>query len=267
MKKLLLSILACAILFCGCVSDKEYEELKNQVEQYQYELSQKDEQIAQLENKYETYKNSAGIQLSRIREAFFLEKYENVVYLTEQLYENHPDSQEYSAALDLYQTAKIRVANQKKKEQQDREKERKDKMRNTLRIYQSIVSEVDSAGGADIQISWENTSDKTINYITFTVEVYNGVGDLISCEITDKSSFGLKITGPVYSGGGSLKSKVFEYKLGKEPVEVDKFYGSIWENVLYNKTAKKIVIKNILIEYSDDSTVRISDDDLKYLYY
>ena len=102
MKKLLLSILACAILFCGCVSSKDYAklnndyaELKKQVEHYQYELSQKDEQIAQLENKYETYKNSAGIQLSRIREAFFLEKYESVVYFTEQLYENHPDSKEY----------------------------------------------------------------------------------------------------------------------------------------------------------------------------
>lgn len=266
MKKLLLSILACAIMFCGCVSDKEYAELKKQVEHYQYELSQKDEQIAQLENKYETYKNSAGIQLSRIREAFFLEKYESVVYLTEQLYENHPDSQEYSDALDLYQTAKIRVANQKKKEQQDREKERKDKMRNTLRIYQSIVSEVDSAGGVDLKVSYNNTSDKTINYITFTVEVYNAVGDIVSDEITDKSIFKLKETGPISPGGGSIKSTKYEYKRG-EAKEVDVYYGTVWENALYNKTAKKLVITDILIEYSDDSTVRISGDDLKYLYY
>lgn len=133
MKKTLLAVISCTILLCGCVSDKEYAELKaqneqysSQLSQYQYELSQKDEQIAQLENKYNSFKNSAGISLSRIREAYFLGKYETVVFLTEQLYENHPDSQEYSNALDLYQTAKTKVEEKKEKEQQEREKKRKE---------------------------------------------------------------------------------------------------------------------------------------------
>lgn len=266
MKRVLLAVISCVILLCGCVSNKEYAELKAQNEQYLVQLSQKDEQIAQLENKYNSLKNSAGIQLSRIREAFFLEKYETVVYLTEQLYESHPDSQEYSDALDLYRTAKIRVENKKKSEQKERENKQKERMRNTLRIYQSIVSDVDSVGGVDLQISYCNTSEKTINYITFTVEVYNGVGDIISDEITDNSVFKLKETGPIYSGGGSLKSKQYEYKRG-EAIPVDVFYGTIWENALYNKTAKKVVITNILIEYSDNTSTTISGDDLSLLYY
>lgn len=263
MKKLLLALFACTVLLCGCVSDEDYDEMKIQ---YEAKLSQKDEQITKLETELNDLKNSASIQLSRVREAFFLGKYQQVVNLTEQLYKTHPDSDEYLAAAALSKTAQRNIDDQAKKEEQEREQRRKEKMQNTLRIYQSIVSEVDSAGGVDLKVSYNNTSDKTINYITFTVEVYNAVGDIVSDEITDKSIFNLKETGPIGPGGGSIKSTKYEYKRG-EAKEVDVYYGTTWENVLYNKTAKKIVITGILIEYSDDSTTKISGDDLKYLYY
>lgn len=133
MKRVLLTVSACAVLLCGCVSSKEYAklnddyaELEQQNKHYQYEISQKDEQIAQLENKYESLKNGAGIQLSHIREAFFLEKYESVVYFTEQLYETHPDSKEYSEALPLYEVAKAKVDEKAKQKQQQKESQQKE---------------------------------------------------------------------------------------------------------------------------------------------
>lgn len=271
MRKLFFIILACAVFMCGCVSNEEYE---NMASQYQAQLAEKDEQIAEkdeqikkLEDKIDNLRNDSSILLSRIREAYFLENYEKVVELYNRLHEIHPDSADDKTARELYKSARIEI-NVKREETEKRQKElRQEKVRNTIRIYKSYVADVDSAGGVDIQIAWENTSDKNIDYITFTVEVYNGVNDIISCEIKDTSTFKLKETGPIYPGGGTLKSKGVEFEIGGKPVEVDNFYGSTWENVLYNNTAKKVLIKNILIEYSDDSTARLSGDDIELAFY
>lgn len=263
MKKLIICIMVCSVLLCGCVSDKEYEEMKSQ---YENQLAEKDSQISKLEKRYDSLKNDSSVQLSRIREAFFLENFEQVISLTEHLYETHPESDEYSEALDLSKTAQIRINNKEKAEQKQRQKEKQEEIEKTLRIYQSRISSVDSAGGVDIQISWENTSEKTVNYITFTVEVYNGVNDLISCEIKDESQFKLKQTGPMKPGEGSEKTQEVKFVDGGAK-RVDKFIGTVWKNVLYNETAKKFVIKNILIEYSDNTNVEISEDDLKYAFY
>lgn len=45
-----------------------------------------------------------------------------------------------------------------------------------------------------------NNSDKPIKYVVMEWACYNGVGDLIRCEITGKSTHSVKYTGPLEPG-------------------------------------------------------------------
>ena len=65
----------------------------------------------------------------------------------------------------------------------------KNEMQSLVKVYSVFVDEINSAGGVDMRIAWENTSSKTIKYIYFTVEAYNAVDDKVYCEIGDYNEF------------------------------------------------------------------------------
>ena len=59
---------------------------------------------------------------------------------------------------------------------------------------------IDYVGGVEWNFKLTNNSDKTIKYVVMEWYCYNGVGDLIRCEITGKSSHSVKFTGPLEPG-------------------------------------------------------------------
>jgi len=92
-----------------------------------------------------------------------------------------------------------------------------------------------SAGGVDVEIDITNISDKTIKYISYTVEPYNAVGDVVRGEISRKSLKRIRETGPIASGERTSR-------------------GSIWENVWYNHSIRCIKITRVNITYMDESS-------------
>lgn len=59
---------------------------------------------------------------------------------------------------------------------------------------------IDYVGGVEWNFKLTNNSDKTIKYVVMEWYCYNGVGDLIRCEITGKSSHSVRYTGPLEPG-------------------------------------------------------------------
>jgi hypothetical protein len=107
-----------------------------------------------------------------------------------------------------------------------------------IRISKFRTSFPNSAGGVDFSISWQNKSEKVIKYANFTVEAYNAVDDIVSCEIRGNSEFTGQVTGPIKQNKWN--------------------YNDTWANAWYNSTVKKIKVKQVEIEYMDGSKTSIS---------
>lgn len=93
---------------------------------------------------------------------------------------------------------------------------------------------VNSAGGANVWLSYVNNSPKSIKYVWFSVTFYNNVDDLVLCEIQNTSTRTLKETGPIIVGGKG---------------------GGEWEAAIYNNSTEYIKIKSIKIQYMDNTIV------------
>lgn len=107
------------------------------------------------------------------------------------------------------------------------------------------VEEANVAGGVDIKTEIYNASDKVIKYITFSYVAYNAVGDVISCTIKKKNVVAGKLTGPI---------------------GVNKTATAVFENMWYNNTVSKIAIKEITVQYMDDSLETIAGKELVCVY-
>ncbi|MCH5194516.1 MAG: fibronectin type III domain-containing protein [Oscillospiraceae bacterium] len=114
---------------------------------------------------------------------------------------------------------------------------------NSLVITQKKV-EKNSVGGVDYTISAYNNSSKDIKYIYFNVYVKNAVGDTVSCDITHKKSFYLKVTGPFKAHTADI-------------------FG--WDAFMYNYSAKDVVISSAEIEYMDGTKSTISGNKITVL--
>ena len=137
-------------------------------------------------------------------------------------------------------------ANEEKKAEAERK--RSEGLKNTIRVYSVNTTTPNLAGGVDFYIKWTNTSNKIIKYIIFTVEPYNAVNDVVTCEIRGTSTYNGKVTGPVEPGEGN------------EP-------GYHWENAWYNNTITNAKLKSVEIEYMDGSQKSIGYSDMEYIIY
>ncbi|MBQ5318457.1 MAG: hypothetical protein J6K17_05145 [Oscillospiraceae bacterium] len=260
MKKLIIAILASSLVFCGCVKQSDYDNMKNefelQINQQQEEISQKDEEIAKLKQEIDDFKNGPYNQLVVIRNEFDKKNYDKVVELATEMHNKFPNTDEDIKAQEIAIEAKKEIQKQLNLEEErkrDAEKIRIYNLQNTIAIYVVQISDINSVGGADVKIAWESKSEETINYITFTVECYNAVGDLISCDITGDTTKNLKITGPIHKGGGN------------HLIIGNKMQGSEWGEVWYNNTALKVEITKVKIEYANGTSTTISGDDLEHI--
>ena len=100
-------------------------------------------------------------------------------------------------------------------------------------------------GWMDISTGFYNASEKTIKYITFSYVAYNRVGDVVSCTVKKQSIVKGKITGPL---------------------EVNKDSWVEFENMLCNNTISEIKIKEVVVQYMDNSIETIAGADLKCIY-
>ena len=110
------------------------------------------------------------------------------------------------------------------------------------RPYERFMLGPNKFNGVGVSHKIYNASDKTIKYITFTYIPYNAVGDVIKCQTSGKSEVSAKLTGPLQPNEEAI-------------VEFD----ALW----YNPTIKKAVIKEVVIQYMDNSKDVISGENLK----
>ena len=154
----------------------------------------------------------------------------------------------------LKESQKIILERKKKEEterllkEKNREKTKKEKLRQIIRIKQFYSSKPNSAGGVDFNIIWQNKSDKTVKYATFEVVPYNAVGDIVECTIRNSSTFRGQVTGPIKKNKWNG-------------------YGTTWSNAWYNNTIKKIKITGVDIDYVDGTSETLYSSDIEYVKY
>lgn len=133
----------------------------------------------------------------------------------------------------------------------------KEEVQSLVKVYSVFVDEINSAGGVNMKIAFENTSSKTIKYIYFTVEAYNAVDDKVYCEIRNYNKFTGYLTGPLESGYSSL---VYD-------ADDDVYYAdTYWENCYYNSDISYFVLNNIRIVYMDNTEIEINEDYVDYAF-
>lgn len=114
-------------------------------------------------------------------------------------------------------------------------------VKNTVKINSYYLSSPNSVGGVDAYFYYTNLNDKTIKYLTWEGYPLNAVGDAVSCTVRDRVYYRGRDTGPIKKGQKG---------------------GGCWSNAWYNNTAKKMIIKEISIEYMDGSSFVIEGVDL-----
>ncbi len=112
-------------------------------------------------------------------------------------------------------------------------------------IITSFSEKLNSVGGLNVDLTFANNSGKTINYVYYTVHVINRVGDTVKDEISDKTSFLLKDTGP--------------YAADSTPM-------GTWEAIMYNNSAYETIIDEIEIIYSDGTSDIMDKSQITALY-
>lgn len=240
MKKILFLTLIITFLF-SCVNKSEYEKVKLENKKLKAELNE--------------IKNGAKFRLNEIVANFENKNYLKLKILVDSLVQIHPNSEESKKAISINEEVqKILFEKEKIEEEErllrekDREKTKKEKLRQIIRIKQFYTSKPNSAGGVDFNIIWQNKSEKTIKYAYFMVVPYNGVGDIVKCTIKGESYFKGQVTGPI---------------------EKEKWsgYNSAWTNAWYNNTIRKIMITKIEIEYIDGTSEKILPDNINMVIY
>ena len=125
-----------------------------------------------------------------------------------------------------------------------RKAKRIDFLRHSVHITTARLSSPNSAAGVDAIIYYKNLSNKTIKYFIWKGYAKNAVGDIVENEIGGNVSFSGKDTGPIRPG-----------KTG----------GGCWDCIIYNWTAKKLVMTSVTIEYMDGTELKISEKEIKYI--
>ena len=132
----------------------------------------------------------------------------------------------------------------------------KEEAQSLIKVYSVYVDDINSAGGVDLKIGWENTSNKELKYVYFTVEAYNSVWDKAYCEIRDHNAFTGRTIGPFAPGYNNLYYSSFDDTYTPT---------SVWEECYYNHTIKYFVLTQVRLVYMDESEETISGDAIEYV--
>lgn len=117
-------------------------------------------------------------------------------------------------------------------------------LKNSVRITTARLSAPNSAAGVDAIIYYKNLSNKTIKYFYWEGYAKNAVGDIVENEIGGRELFRGKDTGPI---------------------KPRKTGGGCWDCIIYNSTARKLIITEVTIEYMDGTELKILGNEIKYI--
>lgn len=117
-------------------------------------------------------------------------------------------------------------------------------LKHSVHITTARLSSPNSAGGVDAIVYYKNLSDKTIKYFYWEGYAKNAVGDIVESEIGGREIFRGKDTGPI---------------------KPRKIGGGCWDRIIYNWTAKKLVITEVTIEYMDGTELKVLENEIKYI--
>ena len=111
--------------------------------------------------------------------------------------------------------------------------------------FLSIRYNIDSVGGVEWDFEIKSNSQKTIKYITMYWNCYNAVGDLVKDQITGKTNYGIKITGPIEYG-----------------------YSSTWNNTskFYNHNFDHLKMTKVQVEFMDGTVVQITEQEYSNIF-
>lgn len=112
---------------------------------------------------------------------------------------------------------------------------RQDSFYRAVEITYAYLRDPNTVGGCDAVVAYSNLSDKTIKYFIWRGYALNAVGDKVMCTVRDSYYFAGKDTGPYESG--------------------ETLCGGKWGAMIYNYSARKLVIYEISIEYMDGSII------------
>ncbi len=107
--------------------------------------------------------------------------------------------------------------------------------------YEGWTHKPNAFDGVGVKHEVYNASDKRMKYITFVYIAYNSVGDVVSCKVSGKVEARGRLTGPV------------------EPYEKTEVR---WEALWYNPTIDKVELKEVIIQYMDDTEETIKGEDI-----
>ena len=167
---------------------------------------------------------------------------EGAVKAAENLHTEWPGSEEDIAVQESLPQALEQIEQKHEEEEQA--------IRDTIRVKRVWTSNPDSAGGVELYINFTNMSDKTIKYVTFGVQLYNAVDDVVECKYDD-ALFGVyycRDTGPYEKGEG--------------------LSGTSWHwGDFYNWDIDHAELVSVEIEYMDGTEIEIDGDDIELVQY
>lgn len=197
--------------------------------------------------KIDYLENGADKQLLDIKNAFSANEYDKVISLSKTLNQDFNGTAQDIEAQQISIKSQNLLKEQKAKQQAEASKTAMAKAREIIRV-KKLTFDMDSAGGVDVYIHWQNNSNKDIKYATFTVTPFNSVGDEVFNHSKYDATTPLQDTGPFKKGQGSNS---------------DTYWSTVW----YNSSTKKIKLDKVDIEYMDGSTYTIEGKDTEYIQY
>ena len=127
-------------------------------------------------------------------------------------------------------TMQERIVREIKEEAKQKEKEKL----TYIKFTAAYLGKPNSAGGCDAHFSFKNTSKNTIKYLYIQYEIYNAVDDIVSDRF-GRDDMELQYTGPLKPGRSD---------------------SGIWDCIIYDYSAKRLVITGLTIEYMDGMKIQ-----------
>lgn len=136
-------------------------------------------------------------------------------------------------------TMQERIVREIKEEAKQKEKEKL----TYIKFTAAYLGKPNSAGGCDAHFSFKNTSKNTIKYLYIQYEIYNAVDDIVSDRF-GRDDMELQYTGPLKPGRSD---------------------SGIWDCIIYDYSAKRLVITGLTIEYMDGMKIQYNSEEAKAL--
>ena len=136
-------------------------------------------------------------------------------------------------------TMQERIVREIKEEAKQKEKEKL----TYIKFTAAYLGKPNSAGGCDAHFSFKNTSKNTIKYLYIQYEIYNAVDDIVSDRF-GRDDMELQYTGPLKPGRSD---------------------SGILDCIIYDCSAKRLVITGLTIEYMDGIKIQYDSEEVKAL--